>query len=57
VIDLSGLRWSRWPWDRCPARHRLGIRCDLRLGHAGPHVADRGMDKPTWVEQWAEEVP
>jgi len=50
------LPWARLFQRRCPARgwisHNDFPRCDLRAGHVGPHVADRGMDQPTWTEDW-----
>jgi hypothetical protein len=50
------LEWAQPFRRRCPAVAWISPdnypRCDLRYGHEGAHVADRGMDQPTWTERW-----
>lgn len=47
-------RIASWPWNRCTARrerHRFQNywgRCDLRRGHDGLHLLERGMDELWW---------
>lgn len=35
--------WATWPWNRCPARREDYARCDLRKGHTGDHLLERGI--------------
>lgn len=40
---LAHLPWATWPWNRCVARRENRSRCDLRRGHEGDHVLERGV--------------
>lgn len=53
--------WALWPWARCKAAtiDEYGkCRCDLRRGHEGHHVAERGMYDVVWSpENWMVHRP
>lgn len=51
---MRNSRWARWPWERCPAVtiDAYGpCRCDLKRGHYGGHIAERGMYDVRWSHE------
>lgn len=55
-LDPAKLPWSRW-WNQCRARKEPNTaghwgRCELKRGHSGDHILERGMILIGWSTDW-----
>ncbi len=54
---VTDVPWATWPWTNCPASTGgtgLAVaHCDLKKGHDGPHIAERGLGADIcWTEHY-----